>query len=272
MSYPQTFGMGDPSHPQTFGTRDISHPQTFTMGNMSHSQTFGAGHMSHSQTFGAGHMSHPQTFGTGHMSHPQTFGTGHMSRPQTFGMGDNTINTNNNGNNNTLIGPHGWSIQNHSNSYQSQLSHVGADHSSHMMDHSTGLNYNQIPPMDPSHQSQQGHQKYYDIGFYADLLKNQIPSDNVNNEDMNQMGDGGNVYGSGEGIQVDHSSSLSMNPTMHNVNSNGMLNPVTGSYDQGGYNNYGFESGSLNFEDQQAAPGGSQAAFEPSSNQHRFFY
>lgn len=197
------------------------------------------------------------------------------SPPLTFELRGNLIRMPTNGNINTLIGSNFFSIENPSNSYQSQLCQFGTDYGSHM---TNPFSMSENPPAffspSPTQQNQLGIHESSDTRFYADLLTDKIPLNNMNIENMNIVGDGGNIYGteegsnlfSGGGFTLDHSSSLYSTPAVHNTGLNtGMLNSVSGynavgsstinhnvggSYEQFGYYGYGngFGSGHFDYE------------------------
>nr|XP_043625864.1 protein indeterminate-domain 11-like [Erigeron canadensis] len=137
--------------------------------------------------------------------------------------------------------------------YQSQLYPSEKSNGSLMTDTSIGLNLGQIFPdfFSPSSSQQNQHklQADSDMRFYADLLTDKIPLDNVNH-----MGDGRNIYGNGDGSNSKSSGGV------YNTNSlNGMPNFVCGegsssfnqefdgSYDQGSYYSYGECSGQSDY-------------------------
>ncbi|KAK9074460.1 hypothetical protein SSX86_007058 [Deinandra increscens subsp. villosa] len=204
-----------------------------------------------------------------------------------LGMGENTTRINSNQNSNPFIGTPISSIQTQSTFYphiapnESHLCQFRPDHSTLMTNPSMGLNFVETPPpffpSQSTHLNQHGCQENFDVGLYADILMDRVPLHNVN-LDMSLGGDCGNIYGYGEGsnsvsdggFMVDPSSSLNLTNAMQNTSVNGMLNPLAGSSDGGGYEQGGY--GGYSGYDEAGPGGGSLAPSEEQLNHHGFWF
>ncbi|XP_071739459.1 uncharacterized protein [Rutidosis leptorrhynchoides] len=189
--------------------------------------------------------------------------------PPALNIGNSSINAT--FNNNTLIClnasdlTHNFAFQNPSAYYpsfapyhQSQFYTSGADNWSPVTDPFTGLNLETVIPdysfTSTTQQNQHELQEGSNFGLYANQLIDRVSLNDAEGDFESFMSDGGNIYGNGNGSNLD-SSSVMLTPDVHNVSVIEMLNPVSGvgpstfnqrfgpTNDQGGYYFHGDEGG-----------------------------